>query len=616
MSHTVGGGESMLFSSHHSVRASFTLLCTLATLVGAASTPADAAPRVQAFEEQISGFPLLLPGDRIVDGSPTLADITGDGKPEIIVGGSDGRVYAISVTEKRLLWQFRTNTALNALQVQHQTGTTIRTAPAVADLNNDSRPEIVIGVGDVLEQKENGGIVVLNANGTLRKAWLSQDLGGGGNDIGSPDGYTDGVETSPAIGDITGDGVPEIVYGANDQHVYARRVDGSHLPGWPKFVRDTVHSSPAIANLDGVGSNEVIIGIDAHADAFYGDLEGGYVKVFRGDGSELPGWPQHEDDIVGSSPAIADVDGDGKLNVVIGVGGIRGNGKHITAYRENGSILWRRPTDGSSGVSPALGDINGDGQVDVVTLDNTNKIYAFNGKTGARLWVMTPRSIYGPEAMGKVILGDWDGDGVNDVFAPVGGQVAVVRGRDGVQLTSRTNPPEDAPVYDARSTMNSHPAVSDIDGDGKLELVACAGNGGEARGICSVWRLPNSSSVTSWPMFRGNPAHTGVYTEQRIIPSMTSLSSVLAYGTQRTYNLTFSQNWTVTENDPRNIMRLNRTSGTSTDTLRVTLVAPRSTGTFEASLTVKSPGLPDATVDVTVYSAEQVHNVYLPLIIR
>jgi len=131
-----------------------------------------------------------------------------------------------------------------------------------------------------------------------------------------------------------------------------------------------------------------------------------------------------------------------------------------------------------------------------------------------------------------------------------------------------------------------------------------------------LWRLPNSSATTSWPMFRGNSAHTGVYTAPRIIPSMTSLSSILVSGTQRTYDLTFSRNWTVIANDPQNILRLNRTNGSMSDILSVTLVAPQTTGTFQASLTVSSPGLPTVTIPVTVYSAKRVHNVYLPLVRR
>lgn len=611
-----------MFGKRQPLRASLTLFGGLVALL-AATTPALATPRVQDFEEEIPGFPLLLPGDRIVDGSPTLADITDDGRPEIIVGGADGRIYAISVTERRLLWQFRTDEALNATPgLRFKTGTSIRTAPAVGDINGDGRPDIVVGVGDVGENKENGGVVALDRNGRLLPGWpqISRDVSGGAVE-GSidPDGYTDGVETSPAIGDINGDNIPEIVYGSNDQHVWAKRGDGTDLPGWPQFVRDTVHSSPALADLDGNGRNEVIIGIDAHRDDFYGDLDGGYIKVFRTDGdkvTEFQGWPRHEDDIVGSSPAIADVDGDGKLDIVIGVGSIRGQGKHITAYRANGTIIWRAPTDGSSGASPALGDLNGDGQVDVVTLDNTNKVYAFNGKTGRRLWVQTPRSIYAPEAMGKVVLGDWDGDGLDDIFAPVGGQVAVLRGRDGFQYTAQTNPPGELPVYDARSTMNSYPAVGDIDGNGKLELVACAGNGQQLRGICNVWTLPRSSPVTSWPMFHGDPTHNGVYNPREISPSTDSIYALLEQGTRRTYRISFEENWTATEEDARGIISLNRTSGGPNDILSITVTAPRTRGTYTGNIVVNSEGAPSVTIPVTVRSVAQVENVYLPMIRR
>lgn len=500
-------------SMYRPFRALFLMIVSAMLGICAAFVPSTLAQTPQGFVQQFPGFPVRLAGDQVRFGSPTVADITNDGRPEIIVGGKDGIIHAVSGTG-RVLWQFRTDVAFSAV-AKNRSATTIRSAPVVADLTGDGKPEIAVSVGEIIEARQNGGVVVLKADGTLLPGWpqLTMDRAGGGSDQHSSDGYADGVIASPTIADFTGDGVPEVAYGATDQNVYLKGADGRDLPGWPHFVRDTIWSSPAAADLDGNGTNELITGIDAHYNDFFGDLDGGYIKVYRGDGSELPGWPQHQEDVVYSSPAVTDLDGDGRLEVVIGSGGYYGRGRDVTAYRADGQIFWVAPTDGPVSASPALGDINGDKQIDVVVVGDDRKVYAWNGKTGSRLagYPVTPTSIFGTlDATGGLSLADYDGDGANDIFVATGGFVSVLRGNDGVQLTSTTNPPGDRPVYDVGFVFINTPALADLNGDGKLELIGAAANGNTAQGQVSAWSLPNSSGVASWPMFRRDPAHTAL----------------------------------------------------------------------------------------------------------
>jgi len=74
-------------------------------------------------------------------------------------------------------------------------------------------------------------------------------------------GYPNPVMSTPAIADVDGDGFMEVAWGSLDAHIYlVRGADGTDKPGWPVFVRDTVFSSPALADLDGDGKLEIIIG--------------------------------------------------------------------------------------------------------------------------------------------------------------------------------------------------------------------------------------------------------------------------------------------------------------------------------------------------------------------
>ena len=254
------------------------------------------------------------------------------------------------------------------------------------------------------------------------------------------------VYSSPAIGDIDGDGKPEVVIGSDSNCVYALNgEDGSML--WSYCVTYDVSSSPAIADIDGDGKSEIIFG-----------TEGGYVYVLNGeDGSIL--WSYYTGyNIYYSSPAIGDIDGDGKQEIVIGCG------YYVYALNgEDGSNAWSYHTSGSVYSSPAIGDIDGDGKIEVVFGSYDNYVYALNGEDGSRAW-----SYYTDgDVTSSPALGDIDGDGKLEVV--VGSRdnhVYVLNGEDGSMTWS---------YYTGGNIDRTSPALGDIDGDGNLEIVIGSG---------------------------------------------------------------------------------------------------------------------------------------------
>ncbi len=67
-----------------------------------------------------------------------------------------------------------------------------------------------------------------------------------------------GFFNSPAVADVTGDGVPEMLIGTSGYILHAFQVDGSEADGWPKLTGGWLLASPAVGDIDGDGLNEVV----------------------------------------------------------------------------------------------------------------------------------------------------------------------------------------------------------------------------------------------------------------------------------------------------------------------------------------------------------------------
>ena len=94
-------------------------------------------------------------------------------------------------------------------------------------------------------------------------------------------GVFSNLSGGPALGDLDGDGVPEVVCGSSNGNIYAWHVNGAVVAGFPLTVDASGINEPiALAPLD------ALPGLDIVAVTGSGD-----VHVIGGDGLDMPGWP-------------------------------------------------------------------------------------------------------------------------------------------------------------------------------------------------------------------------------------------------------------------------------------------------------------------------------------
>lgn len=597
---------------------------------------------------RIDDFPpgLGVSGAPFFRGGPAIGEVDGNianGK-EIVIGGRDGRVYVYHENGV-LAWQ---KDVVAPCTLTDTIGDAkINSVPAIGALYGNGVPYVVVGFGTVQPTDCEGGVVALRgSNG--QEAWRFIVPSEAIND------FLDGVVSSPALGDVDLNGTLEVGFGAFNREIFLLNHDGSLR--WSYEAKDTVWSSPSFANIDSDANLEMIIGTDITANVPTKTQNGGYVYAF--DTAPSGGlvkfgtgfiWRNFYNQTIYSSPAVADVDGDGSLEVVIGSGCFYNNnigaGRWVKVLNAaTGAERTTLNSNGCSRSSPAVGDLDGDGELEVVTVVNGqfsgqsySWLQAWDWDNPTPKWTTIPKAPLGgddsnADDLGSPIIADLDGNGSLEVIVAYFNAVSVFNGANGAQLTCNGAGCGATKALFTWMPLKSTPAVGDLDNDGDLELVAGGSHAGPnyagtANGYLYVWTSfanqlgspAGSQPVYSapWPQFRGNAQHTGATAVLR--SSASQLSALLLTGDSTTFDLTFSRSdsagfsWSITEVDSDGVVQLNRTSGSQADGLTVTLTAPGSAGSYEATLTLQTAGMKSITIPVTVVAADQIFQLSVPL---
>jgi hypothetical protein len=360
----------------------------------------------------------VAPGTRERYSSPALGDLNGDDRPELVVTAPNGTVTARRLDTGTGYWQ----TSLGA--------TEIHASPIIDDVDG--------GGMDVVVATMDGRVLLLNGQSGAVKRTYRQ--GAPQNCPAGVDCRPDGFFATPAIGDVNGDGHKDIIAPSYDHSVYAWSVGGTLL--WRAFLYDTLWSSPAIADIDKNGRNEVILGGDIYAGNPLGVAQGGLVWALNGsNGSRFSGYPKSiPGEVVWSSPAVSDINGDGNLDAVVGTGTNFGDGavnRRVWAFTLRNRVNlsgWPVTARGRVAHQPAVADIDGNGDREVVVNTENGFLTAYEAN-GAEKWSTCnangrPDGCSGQVSHSGVVVADVDNDGVQEVVATSGVWLRVYDGRN------------------------------------------------------------------------------------------------------------------------------------------------------------------------------------------
>ncbi len=319
-------------------------------------------------------------------------------------------------------------------------GESMRAVPAVGDLNGDGLPDVVGNFSSGLLPGNKGQLVILSGDGTELFRNTTADLG---------------YANSLSLGDVDGDGTPEI-FGIralggqipllNLGNFSVVRFDNEGNEVWESAAYTPTHfdyaSTVAISDMDHDGSVEVIAG-RVILNASDGS-EKGVGPFGRGSWGELPGLGGNSVS-EGTVPAVADLDLDGVEEVIVG----------NAMYNPDGSVKWNNPGQPDGMVAIANLDDDPEGEFVVSSYDTIRAM----DTDGSVLW--GPIGLPGANIVSPAAIADVDGDGSPEIFA-AGGNALVAFRADGTELWS-------APAIDESGATG--PSLFDFESDGLLDVV-------------------------------------------------------------------------------------------------------------------------------------------------
>ena len=259
-------------------------------------------------------------------GTVATADTNGDGIADVILFGHDSTTTPLTAYQN-------TGTPASPVWTAAAAGwstitlcdTSTNYAPALADLNGDGVLDLVLGTRLNLCLYKNTGT-------NAAPIWTRADGTGAAGHTAAGDNWETGISSittslygyfSPSVGDLDGDGKPDIVLGDYVYHfAFVKNTGTNTVPAWTKITKNVdppAARSPALADLDGDGVPDLLVR----------SVQTGYLYAYHNTGTATasqwtyaPGWSLFPAGAGATSSSqagivVADLNGDGKADLVV-----------------------------------------------------------------------------------------------------------------------------------------------------------------------------------------------------------------------------------------------------------------------------------------------------------
>ena len=432
-------------------------------------------------------------GSPIAQSSPNVANL--NGSPAVVVGDRAGYVYAFNLA-----------TGIAVPGWPYNAGAPVDSTPSVAPVNGGALDSVFVGTGNAANPT-SGGYQAISPGGGDQ--WFVQETNPTTNNTAH-----NGVQASMAVGNLQGG--TDVVAPSLGQEEYAMNASsGSVLNGFPWYQADSGFTTPALADLYNNGQTEIVEGGDSTAGTSYGTTysNGGHLRILSSNGNAGQPEPNgglicqyNTDQVVQSSPAVGEFLGTSStVGIVFGTGSFYSGASttnHLLAVDSHCNLLWNVALDGATNSSPALADVLGNGELQVIEGTNTNNssgsVWALNGANGQAIWHVPVSGA----VIGSVVTADLTRSGYQDVIVPTTNGVQILDGKTGSLITTLGQ-------YEA---FQNSPLVTE-DPNGTIGITI-AGYNSSDQGVITHYEVAGSNGGLvnengAWPMFHHDPQLTG-----------------------------------------------------------------------------------------------------------
>jgi hypothetical protein len=426
----------------------------------------DGTPYTPAFVKVTDFYDSIDIGS---EAAPFFMDIDADSDLDLFIGKTDGRLnfYSNVGTKQTPAWSLVSD-------YHDSIDVGANSVPIFVEIDADDDYDLFIG-----EDAGNINFFRNIGNDTLPQ-WELVSADYNSIDVNK--------RSAPSFADIDGDSDFDLFIGQGQGKTSFYRNDGSpFLPSWTPITHDYIfldfgsHTSPALVDIDADGDN----------DLFVGESEGNLNFLRTENQVQIPQFTLITENYFAieaedySSPAFADIDADGDLDLFVG----RKDGK-VELYRNIGnpqSALWNLEQDQlvlidvGGYATPALADIDGDTDLDLFVGQIYGKIYFYknDGTPQIPSWILTTEQFESIDVgwYSSPAFGDLDLDGDFDLL--IGndeGEILFYRNEDSSKDYSFVFCSDGYDSIDVGE--RSAPVLSDFDSDGDQDLFVGDSKGG------------------------------------------------------------------------------------------------------------------------------------------